>query len=74
MSTRALPAWLHEGAPAYDPDQDREGIVQFIGEPFDPSRKDTAYLRPAGGGTEWTAKVARLRPARSAGIPRRRRA
>ncbi|MFD9411560.1 hypothetical protein ACFWBN_31680 [Streptomyces sp. NPDC059989] len=55
MSRR--PSWLFEGARIFDPTQDREGIVQFIGEWEDPRTQrlipEAVFLRPEGGGTEW---------------------
>ncbi len=63
--TDALPVWLHEGAWVFDARTRREGIVQYLGEPYDRTGKcvTTAYLRPEGGGTEWTADIRYLRPA-----------
>ncbi|MCX4696375.1 hypothetical protein [Streptomyces sp. NBC_01408] len=52
-----LPRWLHEGARVLDPTEDREGIVQFIGEWVDPTTRraipHAIFLRPEGGGREW---------------------
>ncbi|MGW2038685.1 hypothetical protein [Streptomyces virginiae] len=54
MSRR--PSWLCEGARVLDP-EDREGIVQFIGEWEDPRTRrlipEAVFLRPEGGGVEW---------------------
>lgn len=51
-----LPAWLHEGPRALDA-EDREGVIQFIGEWVDPTTRMTIpraiFLRPEGGGKEW---------------------
>lgn len=51
-----LPGWLHEGARVLDP-EDREGVIQFIGEWVDPVTRRTVplaiFLRPEGGGKEW---------------------
>jgi hypothetical protein len=63
VTATARPAWLHEGARVYDPKSDREGIVQFIGDPWTGAACGTAYLRPEGGGAEWTAPANSLRPA-----------
>ncbi|MEW2417535.1 hypothetical protein AB0953_27985 [Streptomyces sp. NPDC046866] len=55
MSKR--PSWLHEGARVLDPREDREGIVQFVGEWVDPQTcrviPEAIFLRPEGGGREW---------------------
>ncbi|MER6218771.1 hypothetical protein ABT213_32670 [Streptomyces sp. NPDC001674] len=55
MSRR--PEWLVEGARVLDPAQDREGIVQFIGDYEDPATRrftpEAVFLRPEGGGREW---------------------
>ncbi|UQW99191.1 hypothetical protein [Streptomyces sp. RerS4] len=55
MSRR--PDWLFEGARVLDPAQDREGIVQFIGDYEDPHTRrftpEAVFLRPEGGGVEW---------------------
>ncbi|MFF4648035.1 hypothetical protein [Streptomyces sp. NPDC001389] len=66
MSPR--PEWLFEGARVLDPVQDREGIVQFIGDYEDPSTRrftpEAVFLRPEGGGREWiVADHQALRPA-----------
>lgn len=51
-----LPGWLHEGARVLDA-EDREGVVQFIGEWEDPATRrrtpNAVFLRPEGGGMEW---------------------
>ncbi|GHD83114.1 MULTISPECIES: hypothetical protein [Streptomyces] len=51
-----LPGWLHEGARVLDP-EDREGVIQFIGEWEDPATRriipKAVFLRPEGGGREW---------------------
>ncbi|MGW5342891.1 hypothetical protein [Streptomyces sp. NPDC004050] len=51
------PSWLYEGARVVDPAEDREGIVQFIGEWEDPRTRrlilEAVFLRPEGGGIEW---------------------
>ncbi|WP_405451931.1 hypothetical protein [Streptomyces erythrochromogenes] len=55
MSRR--PSWLYEGARVLDPAEDREGIVQFIGDWEDPKTRrfipEAVFLRPEGGGIEW---------------------
>ncbi|KIF02956.1 hypothetical protein PL81_26990 [Streptomyces sp. RSD-27] len=55
MSPR--PPWLYEGARVLDPAQDREGIVQFIGDYEDPATRrstpEAVFLRFEGGGREW---------------------
>lgn len=52
-----LPSWVHEGARVFDPAQDTEGIVQFVGEYEDPATRilipRAVFLRPEGGGREW---------------------
>nr|WSX49291.1 hypothetical protein OG409_10210 [Streptomyces sp. NBC_00974] len=56
MSRKNLPAWLYEGARVLDAN-DREAIVQFIGEFEDPATRrvvpEAVFLRPEGGGREW---------------------
>lgn len=56
MSRKSLPAWLHEGGRVFDPANDREAIVQFIGEWEDPATRRVnpcaVFLRPEGGGKE----------------------
>ncbi|MFE3864973.1 hypothetical protein ACFXPT_31700 [Streptomyces goshikiensis] len=51
-----LPGWLHEGARVLDP-EDREGVIQFIGEWEDPATRriipEAVFLRPEGGDREW---------------------
>ncbi len=63
----ALPSWLHEGARVFDPAQDCEAIVQFIGEWQDPKTRRVlpcaVFLRPEGGGVEWIVAPEILRPA-----------
>ncbi len=55
MSRR--PSWLYEGARVLDPAEDREAVVQFIGEWEDPATRrlipEAIFLRPEGGGREW---------------------
>ncbi|GAA0286946.1 hypothetical protein GCM10010302_26590 [Streptomyces polychromogenes] len=55
MSRR--PEWLIEGNRVYDVDQDREGVIQFVGEFEDPATRrftpEAVFLRPEGGGVEW---------------------
>ncbi|MEU9715425.1 hypothetical protein [Streptomyces sp. NPDC047976] len=55
MSRR--PDWLFEGSRVYDLTQDREGVVQFVGEWQDPATRritaEAVFLRPEGGGIEW---------------------
>ncbi|MFJ3976174.1 hypothetical protein [Streptomyces sp. NPDC090021] len=66
MSRR--PSWLHEGARIFDSANDREAVVQFIGEWEDPATRrvipEAVFLRPEGGGREWVvADHQALRPA-----------
>ncbi|MFF4576932.1 hypothetical protein ACFY15_00745 [Streptomyces sp. NPDC001373] len=65
MSRR--PRWLFEGARVLDAVEDREGIVQFIGDYEDPATRrftpEAVFLRPEGGGREWVVSDHRaLRP------------
>ncbi|MEU9000538.1 hypothetical protein [Streptomyces sp. NPDC048551] len=66
-SHKSLPGWLHEGARVYDPNQDRDAIVQFIGDYEDPYTrrfiKNAVFLRPEGGGREWIVDPEVPRPA-----------
>ncbi|WP_328300045.1 hypothetical protein OG389_21205 [Streptomyces sp. NBC_00435] len=56
MSRTNLPSWLCEGARVLDAN-DREAIVEFIGEWEDPATRrkipEAVFLRPEGGGREW---------------------
>ncbi|WP_405979053.1 hypothetical protein [Streptomyces sp. NBC_00158] len=55
-SHQDLPDWLHEGARVFDPGQNREAVVQFIGPYEDPCSRRVmpcaVFLRPEGGGRE----------------------
>lgn len=66
-SHTSLPVWLHEGASVFDPGQETEGIVQFIGPWEDPeTRRITpcaVFLRPEGGGVEWVVAPSAVREA-----------
>uniref|UniRef100_A0AAU2JL50 Uncharacterized protein n=1 Tax=Streptomyces sp. NBC_00049 TaxID=2903617 RepID=A0AAU2JL50_9ACTN len=66
-SHQSLPAWLHEGARVLDPAKDREGVVQFIGPWEDPQTRRivpcAVFLRPEGGGIEWTVLPGAVREA-----------
>lgn len=62
----SLPEWLTIGALVTDSKTDRRGEVQpwpYYSE-CAPTR---AWLRPVGGGREWTAKVTDLRPTEGKG-------
>ncbi|MFJ3975168.1 hypothetical protein [Streptomyces sp. NPDC090021] len=66
-SHQNLPEWLHEGAKVYDPGRDTEGVVQFIGDFEEPSTRrhihNAVFLRPEGGGVEWTVLPGAVREA-----------
>ncbi|AEW94580.1 hypothetical protein SCATT_22090 [Streptantibioticus cattleyicolor NRRL 8057 = DSM 46488] len=50
--------------PVYDPATGRHGTVAGIGEPYVlPGPPDVVYLRPIGGGTEWSADIHQVQPA-----------
>lgn len=62
----SLPEWLRVGAVVTDSMTHRRGEVQPW--PYYSDRAPThAWLRPAGGGREWTAQIANLRPAERQG-------
>ncbi|MFJ4777410.1 hypothetical protein [Streptomyces sp. NPDC088762] len=65
-SHQSLPAWIHEGARVVD-GQEREAIVQFIGDYEDPATRrfmpNAVFLRPEGGGREWIVAPEALREA-----------
>jgi hypothetical protein len=56
----AVPDWVTAGTTAYDPLEQRGGVVQFIGEWEDPATRavtpNAVFLRPERGGTEWIVK------------------
>ncbi|MFI7356146.1 hypothetical protein ACIBTP_19630 [Streptomyces avidinii] len=66
-SHQLLPASLHEGARVLDPAKGREGIAQFIGPWEDPEPRRivpcAVFVRPEGGGIEWTVPPGPLREA-----------
>ncbi|MFE7803806.1 hypothetical protein ACFU51_03885 [Streptomyces sp. NPDC057430] len=66
-SHQNLPEWLYEGANVYGPDRDTEGVVQFIGDLEDPATHrqipHAVFLRPEGGGREWTVLPGAVREA-----------
>lgn len=66
-SHQNLPDWMHEGARVYDPDRDREAVIQFVGPFEDPETGRytpcAVFLRPEGGGIEWIVPPDVPRPA-----------
>ncbi|MEV8534702.1 hypothetical protein [Streptomyces sp. NPDC051211] len=54
---QSVPSWVSEGARIFDPLEDRQGIVQFIGEWENPTTRtvvaNAVFARPEGGGREW---------------------
>lgn len=62
----SFPEWLTVGALVTDAKTDRNGEVQPW--PYYSDCAPThAWLRPVGGGREWTAEIAHLRPAEGQG-------
>ena len=61
--------WLRRGATALDTATGQVGEVQQVGPGYDlgssaaKRERGTVWLRPVGGGREWTTKVGDLRPA-----------
>lgn len=67
---RRQDGWLKPGAAALDTATGQVGEVQQVGPAYDlgdpvSSRRErgTVWLRPRGGGREWTAQAGDLRPA-----------
>ncbi|MGP3951825.1 hypothetical protein [Streptomyces sp. 7N604] len=61
-----LPEWLTVGALVTDSKTGHKGEVQPWPYYFD-CAPTHAWLRPVGGGREWTAEIANLRPAEDQG-------
>lgn len=62
----SFPEWLTVGALVVDTETGRRGEVQEWPYPVS-SAPTRVWLRPAGGGREWTPRIADLRPARAEG-------